>query len=356
MKVSINCRMATAEVSKSARQMGEIFDGALSALAGAQPDFVNIGSLSVGLMISHPICGVRSRGRRSYSTKLGVYFVEAAIEYGRWSSGSWVERTDAFADATRNAVARIPGTRIAAAERALLEAIVEQARWRVRRSVPTEIEPVNSIFLIYNDASTGKPGVSFTPPPLRLGDKVRVVEVRPEDASSASREAAPAANEQSPPLAKLYQRIDGRLRYHEIWIRGRAVVEHCGTCGERGQVQEHVVADDSQASELFKKLSREARAKGFRPIPRSRHATLVVEYPMDGFDGTDDLQRRHEIEDFLDQQMGWLGLGHCDGGATGSGGMEIFCIVVDFGLAKTSISHELSRSLFGGFQRIYRMK
>lgn len=354
MKVSVHCPMATAEAEKSAQQMRKIFDAALSALAAAQPDFVNIGSLSVGLTISHPVCGFPSRGRRSYSTKMRIYFVETAVEYGRWVSRSWMERTDAFADAIQNAVARIPGTRITATERASLEAIIDQARWRVRRSVPTKIEPVNSIFLLYDDTSADRPGVSFTRPPLGFGIDGRVVEVRPEDAISASREATPTANEPSLPLAKLYQRIDRRLHYHEIWIRDGAVVEHRGMCGERGQVQEHVVADDSEASELFKEFKREARAKGFRPIPRSRHATLVIEYSTEGFGDTDDLQSRHEIEDFLDQQIGWLGLGHCDGGSTGPRTMEIFCIVVDFEIAKIALSRALSRSSFAEYQRIYR--
>jgi predicted DNA-binding WGR domain protein len=356
MKVSINCPMTTAEVGKSVLQMRAIFDASLSTLATAQPDFASIGRLSIGLTISHPICGISSRGRRSYSNKIRTYFVEAPIDYGRWVSESWVGRTDAFADAIKNGIARIPSTRINDEERTSLEAITEQARWRVRRSAPAKPEPVNSIFLLYDDASPGKPQVSFTPPPF-LGSKgkVRVVEVRPEDAIPMSREAVTVATEQLP-LFKLYQRIEGRLHYHEAWRREQAVFEHCGACGERGQVQEHAVSDDSQAEELFEKLKREARAKGFRPIPKSRHATLVIEYPIDGFGGADDLQRRHEIEDFLDQQIGWLGLGRCDGGSTGAGTMEIFCIVVDFELAKTSLVRELSRSPFAGFQRIYRMK
>jgi hypothetical protein len=356
MKVAIRCSMATAEVGKSALQMREIFDKALSALATSQPDFVNIGRLSIGLTISHPICRRRSRGRRSYSNKIRTYFVEAPVEYARWASGSWLERTDAFADAIKNGIARVPGTRITDEERTSLEAITEQARWRVRRSAPTKVAPVNSIFLIYDDASAGGPHVSFTPPALAHKHSVRVVEVRPEDAISTSREAVPAASEPAQPLIKLYQRIEGCLHYHELWIRDRVVVEHCGICGERGQVHEHAVADDAQAGALFNELKREARRKAFRSIPRSRHATLVIEYPLDGTGSTDDLQRRHEVEAFLDQQIGWLGLGHCDGGSTGSGTMEIFCIVVDFELAKTSLSRELSRSPFSGFQRIYLLK
>lgn len=355
MKVSIHCFAATAEVVKSAFQMRDIFGATLSALANAQPDFVNIGRLSISFTISHPICGRPSHARRSYSNNIRTYFVEAPIEYGRWASGSWMERTDAFADAIKKGIARIPGTRITDEERASLEAITEQARWRVRRSVPTKVKSVNSIFLIYDDASADRPQVSFTPPPPSLKGTVRVVEVRPEDAISTSRDAVPPS-EQAPHLLKFYQRIEGRLHYHEIWIRERTVVEHCGICGERGQAHERAVADNSQASELVKELKRKARAKGFRPIPRSRHATLVIEYPADGTGGTDDLQRRHQIEDFLDQQIGWLGLGHCDGGSSGSGTMEVFCIVVDFELAKTSLARELSRSSFGGFQRMYRMK
>jgi hypothetical protein len=102
-------------------------------------------------------------------------------------------------------------------------------------------------------------------------------------------------------------------------------------------------------------LKAEARAAGFRPIPHSRHATLVVEIAIEGMGDHIDLSRRHALEEFLNQQTGWLGLGHCDGGSSGSGSMEAFCIAVDFAISKTALRAALLNSPFSDFTRMYRM-
>jgi predicted DNA-binding WGR domain protein len=354
MKVSVACFAATAETSDSALQMTKIFDSTLASLAREQADFTNSGGLSIDVSISHPIMPKRQRGRRSYSNSLRTYFVSVPVDYTRWVSNSWVTRTDAFADTAKEGIARVPSSRITDAERLTLNDLIEQTRWRVRRSPPAKIEPVNSIFVL-GDASNGPPQIFFAPPISSHAGYGRFAEVRPEDAQSFAREAVPNASVEQVLPFKLYQRIEGRLHYHEAWKAERTIVEHWGLCGERGQVREHAFAEDSWAGELIRKLKNEARARGFRQIPPSRHATLVVEYSVDGLGSADDLERRHAIENFLNEQTGWLGLGHCDGGSSGSGTMEVFCIVVDFEVAKVSLARELSRSPFGGFRRIYRM-
>ena len=93
----------------------------------------------------------------------------------------------------------------------------------------------------------------------------------------------------------------------------------------------------------------------FRSIPHNRHATLVVEIAIEGMGDRIDLSRRHALEEFLDQQTGWLGLGHRDGGSSGSGSLEAFCIVVDFAIAKTALRAALLNSPFSDFTKIYRM-
>jgi len=57
----------------------------------------------------------------------------------------------------------------------------------------------------------------------------------------------------------------------------------------------------------------------------------------------------------MDDKLGWLGLGHCDGGSIGSGTMEVFCVVVNYRLAADVIGRELANSRFGGFE-ITRLK
>jgi hypothetical protein len=83
-------------------------------------------------------------------------------------------------------------------------------------------------------------------------------------------------------LFKLYKRIDGRLHYREGWIGDHnAVTEHWGACGEVGARRAHR-ASASAARKKYDAIKAVARGMGFRPIPRSRHATLVVEIAIKG--------------------------------------------------------------------------
>ena len=80
-----------------------------------------------------------------------------------------------------------------------------------------------------------------------------------------------------------------------------------------------------------------------------------MEYAINGFGDGCDIDRRHQLEDHLNELTGWLGLGYCDGGSTGSGTMEVFCQVVDFALAKEALERELKGSQYDGYTRIYRL-
>eukprot|EP01033_Poteriospumella_lacustris_P021311 gene21312-15794_t len=78
----------------------------------------------------------------------------------------------------------------------------------------------------------------------------------------------------------------------------------------------------------------------------SRHKGLILEKPIEGFGSAEDLELRHGLQAFLDEKLGWLGLGHCDGGSTGSGSMEVFCFVVDGALALETLRRELASTAF----------
>ena len=83
---------------------------------------------------------------------------------------------------------------------------------------------------------------------------------------------------------------------------------------------------------------------------------LIIEYAVDGMGTSADMDRRHRIEKLVDSELGWHGLGHCDGGSIGSGTMEIACLVVDFDIAKTSLEKALAVPEFRNVLRIYRQR
>ena len=154
-------------------------------------------------------------------------------------------------------------------------------------------------------------------------------------------------------MIKLYKRLsDGTLAYHEAWIDGKTAIEHWGKAGTRGQSQIHEMKSRNENKELQRVLQ-SARQEGFEEIDRGRHRTLLVEYAVQGMGTTADFNKRHKLEERLNETLGWTGLGMCDGGSIGSGTMEVCCFVVDFALAKSVIEKDLQATEFADFSRIY---
>jgi hypothetical protein len=155
-------------------------------------------------------------------------------------------------------------------------------------------------------------------------------------------------------MEKLYKRIDGTLHYRESWVDNGILTEHWGVVGERGQYRESAVAKDQTAEEAIDSALQPALESGYRPIDINEHAVLLIEYRVDGFGTSADLEKRHELEDRMNETLGWTGLGMCDGGSIGSGTMEVVCFVVDFDIAKDVIVRDLAGTKFADYTRIYR--
>jgi hypothetical protein len=82
--------------------------------------------------------------------------------------------------------------------------------------------------------------------------------------------------------------------------------------------------------------------------------TLLIEYRIDGMGTPGDLDKRHALEDRMDDLLQKMGLGACDGGSIGSETMEVCCLVKDFDKARQAIEADLAGSSFAGYSRIYR--
>jgi len=97
-----------------------------------------------------------------------------------------------------------------------------------------------------------------------------------------------------------------------------------------------------------------ARELGFEELSDGELSALVVSYPVKG-QGTDaDHDKRDDIQDALNEKLGWTGLGHCDEGRIHAGAMEICCRVVDVDLAKKVITEALDGSEFADYSSIYQ--
>ena len=67
----------------------------------------------------------------------------------------------------------------------------------------------------------------------------------------------------------------------------------------------------------------------------------------------EDVEKRTRLQDRMNDFLGWIGLGHCDGGSIGSGTMEVCCFVIDFDIAKSLIEENLVGTEFANYTRIY---
>ncbi|MBB4658734.1 hypothetical protein [Parvularcula dongshanensis] len=229
-------------------------------------------------------------------------------------------------------------------ERQILLGIVERASQELSVEVPEVIAEVGPVYVRSTAATDVTPMLSFKPHPSMM--PVRPEEIWMHDRGDGVRKET---------LFKLYNRRSEVIFYREGWFSDDlTIVEHWGTCGSRGEARSHTHTDKSNARKTYDRLKKVAYEAGFRAIPLSEHAKLVVEYPVAETKAETDLERRHALEDLLDELTGWLGLGHVDGSSIGSGTMEVLSYVVDFQTAKAAIVEALSETAFLDFNRIYR--
>ncbi|OJW72322.1 MAG: hypothetical protein BGO59_14350 [Spirosoma sp. 48-14] len=157
-------------------------------------------------------------------------------------------------------------------------------------------------------------------------------------------------------MLKLYKLIDNQLYYWETWDKDeKTAIVHWGIVGQRGQDKEVKGGLFSNFRKTVQTEIDEKLKEGYAEFNEDNIAFLEVEYKIDGFGTDQDLDKRHKLEEHLNELLGWTGLGHVDGGSIGSGTMEAGCMVVNFEIAKKLIEDNLKGTEFGGYSRIYQM-
>lgn len=143
------------------------------------------------------------------------------------------------------------------------------------------------------------------------------------------------------------------LFYDEAWISNDQVIEHVGQVGKPGRTVIHSLNPSLSLEANLEAVLLPARNGGFSEIPRSELSPLTIEYHPDEL-SEEVLAKRHEIEERINEMLGWLGLGFCDGGSIGDGSMEVFCLVVDFDIARNSIVKGLLNTRLDDYYRIFK--
>lgn len=155
-------------------------------------------------------------------------------------------------------------------------------------------------------------------------------------------------------MLKLYRLSTNAKEYWETWDNDdNSQTVHWGEIGARGN---NKVVKSSFLKSAQKKIQAEIDrmvSAGFHEIDFDDHHILLIEYEVDGMGNVEDVDKRHRLQERMDEALGWTGLGHCDGGSIGSGTMEACNFVVDFELAKAVIEKDLTGTEFSDYTRIY---
>ncbi len=155
-------------------------------------------------------------------------------------------------------------------------------------------------------------------------------------------------------MIKLYKGTKGDvLHYHEAWSADAMITEHWGKLGEIGSTRDHFLPEADDPEDALEAVLASARATGFAELDDDDLQTLLIEYRIQGLGSAADLGKRQALEDRLNELLGWVGLGQCEGGTIGYGTMEVCCVVVDFKLARNVIEADLVGSVFGDYSRIF---
>jgi len=158
-------------------------------------------------------------------------------------------------------------------------------------------------------------------------------------------------------MIKLYKKTDGKWHYWETWESDEeAAIMHWGMVGDKGQVKE---VKSNRKTNYEKVVQREYSVRienGYAELEDDDLVGLEIRYKIEGLGTPADLDKRHDLEDALNEILGWNGLGHVEGGSIGSDSMEVGCMVVDFELAKSTIEKDLKHTKFADYSAIVKMK
>ena len=142
-------------------------------------------------------------------------------------------------------------------------------------------------------------------------------------------------------MVKLYKFEANKVSYWEAWEAEGEIVFHWGVLGEKGEVRNIRLKRNGSSNMSIPDEADRHRAEGYRELKEGEEHTLLVQYQIDGWGTPEDLDKRHAVEELLNECLGWTGNGNCDGGDIGSGTMNVCSLVVDPYLASHTIIAEL---------------
>lgn len=120
-------------------------------------------------------------------------------------------------------------------------------------------------------------------------------------------------------MLKLYKHIGNQLHYWETWDKDdKTGIVHWGIVGQNGTDKEIKSGLFSNFRKTIQKEIDEKLNDGYAEFDEDKISFLEIEYIIDGFGTEQDIEKRHRLEDKMNDILGWTGLGEIDGGSIGS--------------------------------------
>ncbi|MFZ5596160.1 MAG: hypothetical protein ACOY31_04015 [Bacillota bacterium] len=149
-------------------------------------------------------------------------------------------------------------------------------------------------------------------------------------------------------MIKLLKQESEKFEYCEIWENEveNVICINRGTVGTKGTVDIYEIPEGQNAGAIMRQMSQEVQKNGYCPMNGSMLKLVMIRYDIAGEDISGALERRHIIEDLMDECLGLTGNGLCDGGNISRDCMSIACMVVDLDSAVKTMVEELKNNGF----------
>jgi hypothetical protein len=153
-------------------------------------------------------------------------------------------------------------------------------------------------------------------------------------------------------MLKLYKTIDGVLHYWETWNLDKSSgIIYSGVVGQTG-IDTTIKSGDFLNFKTFIQLEIDKKMDdGYEEFDEDSYVLLEIKLPLAEADHNK-LLIKENIKNRLNETLGWRGLGHVDSESFESKCIKIYCVVVDFNIAKSVIERDLKNSEFSNYSAI----
>ena len=156
-------------------------------------------------------------------------------------------------------------------------------------------------------------------------------------------------------MIKLIKQEKDKMLYWEVWGEDeKTLIVHCGCVGDTGEMYEIELYPFQRVEKEMKDLADEQLADGYKKLDEEELIEFVLQYEYADDQLEEALEKRHQVQEVMDEALGWSGNGHCDGGDIGSVTINIFTFVIDVDKALQTTLEELkNQQLLDGVKIAY---